>query len=122
MIIIEPQSQHKIINQDSDKIKLKPIEPQNQHRVVDQDSDEIKLKPTTEPQNQHKVADQDSDEIELKRAALNECQQTLADNRQKASRPDNVDHMSLEQLQEEKLSVQRVLLEFEKQYGRPVRE
>lgn len=74
----------------------------------------------TELQDQHKITDQDSDEIKSKRVALNDCQQTLADNRQKAGRPDNLDHMSLEQLQEEKLSVQRVLLMFEKQHGRPV--
>ena len=58
----------------------------------------------------------------MKQAALDDCQQSLADNRQKAGRPDNVDHMSIEQLQEEKISVQRVLLAFEKQYGRPVRD
>ena len=71
-------------------------------------------------QDQHKVIDQGSDEIKSKRAALSECQQTIADNRLKAGRPDNLDHMSLEQLQEEKISVQRVLLSFEKGHGRPV--
>lgn len=71
-------------------------------------------------QDQHKVIDQESDKVKVKRAALKDCQQTLADSRQEAGRPDNVDHMSLEQLQEEKVSVQKVLLEFEKEHGRPV--
>jgi len=66
------------------------------------------------------MIDQDSDEIKLKQEALNNCQQTLADNRREAGRPDSMNHMSLEQLQEEKLSVQKVLLAFEKDHGRPV--
>ena len=51
-------------------------------------------------QDQHKIIDHDSDEIKSKRVALSECQQTLADGRLKAGRPDDLNHMSLEQLQE----------------------
>jgi len=71
-------------------------------------------------QGDHKIVDHDSDQVNLKQAALIDCQKTLANSRRRDARPDNLDHMSLYQLQEEKVSVQRVLLAFEKQYGRPV--
>ncbi|XP_065910926.1 protein FAM13A-like isoform X2 [Dysidea avara] len=54
--------------------------------------------------------------------ALEKCQKLLADNRRKAGRPDSLDHMSLEQLREEKLSVQKTLIEFENEHGRPETE
>ena len=67
--------------------------------------------------DEHKIVDHDSDQI---KSALVDCQKMLADSRRRDARPDNLDHMSVNQLQEEKVSVQKVLLEFEKQYGRPV--
>ncbi|XP_065910933.1 protein FAM13B-like [Dysidea avara] len=54
--------------------------------------------------------------------ALEKCQKLLADNRRKAGRPDSLDHMSLEQLREEKLSVQKTLIEFENEHERPETE
>ena len=51
---------------------------------------------------------------------LEKCQKLLADNRKEAGRPDNLDHMSLEQLREEKLSVQKTLIQYESEHGRPV--
>lgn len=51
---------------------------------------------------------------------LEKCQKLLADNRREAGRPDSLDHMSLEQLREEKLSVQKTLIQYESKHGRPV--
>jgi len=52
--------------------------------------------------------------------SFEKCQKLLADNRREAGRPDSLDHMSLEQLQEEKLSVQKTLIQYESEHGRPV--
>ena len=113
------QDQHKINDHSSDKElqdqrgindQFSDKELQDQCGINDQSSDK-------ELQDQHKINDQSSNKI---KAVVNECQEKLAANRQDAGRSDNLDHMSLEQLQEEKASVQRVLLQFEREHGRPV--
>jgi len=85
---------------------------------LDTDTDGHMDKPTDGHMSKH--TDVFSDRHTDRHTPLEKCQKLLADNRREAGRPDSLDHMSLEQLREEKLSVQKTLIQYESEHGRPV--